>query len=64
MTNSQPPATERAQRRDLAMIRFKRDADGMVRDRRWFWTPLTYRFGHGGWVFLSLRWLWRFRHGA
>lgn len=33
-------------------------------DRRWFWTPLTYRFGHGGWVYLSLAWLWRFRNGA
>lgn len=31
---------------------------------RWFWTPVTYRFGHGGWVFLSLAWLWRFRNGA
>lgn len=33
-------------------------------DRRWLWTPLTKRFGHGGWVFLNLRWLWRFRNGV
>lgn len=31
---------------------------------RWFWTPVTYRFGHGGWVYLSLAWLWRFRRGV
>jgi hypothetical protein len=33
-------------------------------NRRWLWTPLTDRFGHGGWVYLSLPWLWRFRNGA
>jgi hypothetical protein len=26
---------------------------------RWWWTPWTYKFGAGGWVFLSLRWLRR-----
>lgn len=31
---------------------------------RWFWTPITKRFGHGGWVYLSLPWLWRFRRGV
>jgi membrane associated rhomboid family serine protease len=41
-------------------LRWKRDADGVVRDRRWLWTPITYRFQHGGWLFLSLPWLWRF----
>ena len=44
-------------------VRFQRDAYGNTRTYRWFWTPLTSRFGHGGWVFLSLPWLWRFRHG-
>jgi hypothetical protein len=34
------------------------------RTRRWFCTPVTYRFGHGGWVYLSLAWLWRFRNGV
>jgi hypothetical protein len=33
-------------------------------NRRWLWTPLTYRFGHGGWVYLSLPWLRRFWNGA
>lgn len=33
-------------------------------DRRWLWTPVTSRFGHGGWVYLSVVWLWRFRNGA
>lgn len=33
-------------------------------DYRWLWTPVTYRFGHGGWVYLSSRWLWRFRNGV
>lgn len=31
---------------------------------RWVWTPVTKRFGHGGWVYLSLSWLWRFRNGV
>lgn len=31
---------------------------------RWWWTPWTYRFGHGGWVYLSIRWVWRFRNGV
>jgi hypothetical protein len=30
---------------------------------RWVWTPWTYRFGHGGWVFLSFGWLRSYRHG-
>lgn len=25
---------------------------------RWWWTPWTYYFGAGGWVYLSRRWLW------
>lgn len=33
-------------------------------DLRWWWTPWTHRFGHGGWVFLSPAWFWRFRHGS
>lgn len=44
-------------------VRFRRDGYGRV-NRRWFWTPITYRFGHGGWVFLSFRWLWCFRNGV
>lgn len=44
-------------------IRFRRVMYGPP-DRRWVWTPWTYRFGHGGWMFLSLRWFWRFRNGA
>ena len=44
-------------------IRFQRPMYGRP-NYRWFWTPVTYRFGHGGWVFLSLAWLWRFRNGA
>ena len=30
----------------------------------WYWTPWTYRFGHGGWVLLSLPWLCRFWRGV
>jgi len=30
----------------------------------WLWTPITYRFGHGGWIYLNLAWLWRFRRGV
>jgi hypothetical protein len=37
----------------------------------WYWTPWTYRFDHGGWVFFdwrkpreTLRWFWRFWRGA
>ena len=26
---------------------------------RWWWTPWTYRFGYGGWVFLSTKWFMR-----
>lgn len=44
-------------------VRFRRDTYGLAQ-RRWFWTPITYRFGHGGWVYLSLPWLWRFRSGV
>lgn len=44
-------------------VRRLRDVNGKA-SRLWFWTPLTYRFGHGGWVYLSLSWLWRFRNGA
>jgi hypothetical protein len=40
-------------------VRFQRPAYGPI-NYRWFWTPLTYRFRHGGWVYLSLPWLWRF----
>ena len=29
----------------------------------WLWTPITYRFGHGGWIYLNLAWLWRFKNG-
>jgi hypothetical protein len=29
---------------------------------RWWWTPWTYRFNHGGWIYLSIRWLWRFHN--
>lgn len=32
-------------------------------DLRWWWTPWTYRFKHNGWIFLNLKWLWRFRNG-
>lgn len=31
---------------------------------RWWWSPWTKRFGHGGWVYLSFAWLWRFRNGV
>lgn len=44
-------------------IRRLRDVNGTA-NPRWFWTPITYRFGHGGWIYLSLRWFWRFRNGA
>jgi hypothetical protein len=37
----------------------------------WLWTPWTYRFAHGGWIYLhpghpiaTLRWFWRFRGGV
>lgn len=40
--------------------------------RGWYWTPWTYRFDHGGWLFFdpvqeplaTARWLWRFWRGA
>lgn len=28
-------------------------------DFLWVWTPWTYHFGSGGWVFLNASWLWR-----
>lgn len=31
---------------------------------RWWWTPWTYRFGHGGWIFLNFRWSKRFWNGV
>lgn len=37
---------------------------GGHRDKGWWWTPWTYRFGHGGWVYLSARWFWKFRNGV
>jgi len=36
----------------------------MIYSLRWWWTPWTYRFGHGGWILLRFSWLWRFWHGA
>ena len=44
-------------------MRRLRDIDGKP-SAWWFWTPVTYRFGHGGWVYLNLKWLWRFRRGV
>ena len=44
-------------------VRRLRDINGKP-EPWWFWTPVTYRFGHGGWVYLNLAWLWRFRRGA
>jgi hypothetical protein len=44
-------------------VRFQVDAYGQTRTYRWLWTPVTSRFGHGGWIFLSVPWLWRFRYG-
>jgi hypothetical protein len=44
-------------------VRFQRPAYGST-NYRWLWTPLTKRFGHGGWVYMSMAWLWRFRNGA
>lgn len=44
-------------------VRRLRDIDGKPR-AWWFWTPVTYRFGHGGWIYLNLTWLWRFRRGV
>jgi hypothetical protein len=41
-------------------FRVMRTVDGRWCERRWFWTPYTYSFGHGGWVCLRLRWLRRF----
>src|ERR1700721_214062 len=42
-------------------VRGQRFFDGLpCPSLRWWWTPWTYRFDHGGWVFLSLRWFWRF----
>ena len=32
--------------------------------RRWVWTPVTYRFAHGGWVYLSPSWFRRFWRGT
>ena len=43
-------------------IRRKLDINGTAQPG-WFWTRWTYRFGHGGWIYLSLPWLWRFRNG-
>lgn len=43
-------------------VRFQRDGYGVIH-YRWCWTPITYRFGHGGWIYLSLPWLWSFRRG-
>jgi hypothetical protein len=37
---------------------------GTCNDLRWWWTPWTDRFAHGGWIFLSARWFWRFRNGV
>lgn len=45
-------------------VRRMHDVNGHHDGRRWFWTPATYRFGHGGWIYLSLPWLWRFRSGS
>lgn len=44
-------------------VRRLRDIDGKAQ-ARWAWTPITYRFGHGGWIYLDVQWLWRFRKGA
>ena len=53
----------RAMRKWWPWVRFQRDAYGAT-NRRWLWTPVTYRFGHGGWIYLHAGWLWRFRHGV
>jgi hypothetical protein len=45
-------------------VRFQISSQGRVSSLRWFWTPITARFAHGGWVYLSPRWLWRFRAGT
>lgn len=44
-------------------IRFDRPLYGRP-DYRWFWTPITERFDHGGWVYLSWPWLRRFWNGT
>lgn len=41
-------------------IRGQRPAQSL----RWWWTPWTYRFHHGGWVCLSLSWFRRFSAAA
>jgi len=40
-------------------------------DFGWFWTPFTYRFGHGGWMFFNplkpiatFKWIIRFIKGV
>jgi hypothetical protein len=44
-------------------IRRLRHING-ISSPRWYWTPITYRFGHGGWIYLRWSWLWRFRNGV
>lgn len=31
---------------------------------KWWWTPWTYHFQHGGWILLNLKWLKEFNMGS
>lgn len=47
----------------LNKVQFMHTYSG-VHSLRWIWTPWTMRFAHGGWVYLSPKWIARFRNGA
>lgn len=51
------------ERASLRRLRTRWDSAGSP-DLRWWWTPWTYRFGHGGWFCLSLPWFRRYHSGG